>query len=581
MPVTVDWIEDRKKKSDPNIRSNNTTVENDLLDQAQERFKVARERKVDYENQDLGTKWDKLEKVVRGDQWVQDVPDYMSTPVINVLFALIEAAVSRLTDVNPEVLVTPRRDPEANQDLATMLTQTQGYLWFVNKMKRRCREAARYALRLGTGIFSAVWDPDMHDGVGDVRYGVTHPKNFFNDPRAYEIDDMEYCFTRVPKSIEYLARRWVQKGALIVPDADTAFDHKEPAADRSSPESTASLHAYWSRDEHGDMTVMYYAGDLVLDIIGGKHDKQRPNTPVYQHNRFPFAKFVDYEADKEFWGVSETELVLMLQRLINDFEAQVIDNTRLMANVQWIVSKVESGLKEEDAWCIGSRPGNVIFTRNGGIEKLEGTPIPIHVTQHIEWLIYMMEQILGIHDVVQGKQPGSVRSASGIIALQESANIRIRNKAANLEEALTEMVDQGNWLVLEHYSEERQVRTGGGIKAPIVTLDIRKALEKRQVEMAAQAGVITGPTDINQMTPETMQMVKETVKFPPFDVAVNLGPAVPYSQALQYEQAKEFYQLGAIDQEALLEAVNFPNKERILARMQGLGPSGERVGEIT
>lgn len=76
----------------------------------------------------------------------------------------------------------------------------------------------------------------------------------------------------------------------------------------------------------------------------------------------------------------------------------------------------------------------------------------------------------------------------------------------------------------------------------------------------------------------------DELKLPEFDVEVKIGPSVPYSQALLYEQSKEFFAIGLIDRQAALEAVNFPNWESVVARMDGAEAAAaqeERIGERT
>lgn len=568
-------------------RKHNTEEENSLLDIAQKRFEIAKEGKCDHKGRPLHDKWRDFDRFYRSDQWLQDVPDHKSTPVLNFTFSLIESVVPRITDNNPRILVLPRKDP-LNNGLAKMLSQGQEYLWTVNNMKQKLIEATRMTLKYGTSIFKTVWDPDASYGAGDISYTVVHPMNFFNDPRAYEIDQMEYCFTSVPTAVEFIIRRWPNKGHLVMPDNDWTETEAIEGADQPSQEDVATLKEYWFFDEHGDLCVMYYVGHLVLQVIGGKYDENNvgneatlfPNEPVFRHNKFPFAKFEDYPTDKEFWATGEIEIVQLIQQLINNFEAQVIDNTRLMANAQWIVSKTNSGLREEDAWLFDDRPGNVIFTHAGGVSRVPGAPLPPHITNHMERLIFAMEQILGIHDVVQGRRPVGVRAASAIIALQEAGNVRVRQKARNLEYCLERLANLSNWLMLEFYDQTRQVRVLGA--APPVTLNIREVLEQQLVRQAAGAGIdIPAGLSPEHVTADLMSQIHQQVRYPEFDVEVKVGPSVPQSQALLYEMSKEFYQLGLVDRRAVLEITNFPGWEEILARMEGqvsVG-KGERVGE--
>lgn len=556
-------------------RASNSTEENNLLDFAKERWETSFAGKVDFEGRPLHNKWRDYEKIYRGRQWLESVPEDRSTPVINLTLSMIQAVLPRITDTYPEFLILPRRFA-SDKRLAQKLTAGQQHLWSTNKMQEaKIGEAALYALKYGTAIFKTIWDPDKWDGMGDVVYSVVHPMNFYHDPRAYEIEDMDYCFTAVPKSLEYFARRWPEKGFLVTDDW-SEIESLE-GRDESIKDQSATLKEYWFRDEENNVCVMYYAGDVVLDVIGGVYDD---SNPIYRHNKFPFARFVDYPGDKEFWGFGEIEVAETLQRLINAFEAQIIDNTRLMANAQWLVNMAMSGLTEEDAWIFDNNPGQIIWTHGGGVERLAGVPIPQHIPDHMERLIFMMEQLLGIHDVVQGRQPSGVRAASAIIALQEAANIRVRQKTKQLALALTEVVEQSNSLILEFYDEPRQVRLAGEDEP--TTLDIRSELDPLMLGRGIHAGMVEFNPDGSIPTEETERMFDE-LKFPEFDVEVKIGPSVPYSQALLYEQAKEFYMIGLIDRQAALEATNFPNKEAIIARMDGAEATehGERVGETT
>lgn len=622
--AVLDWIRrGRDQVEQHDARQHNTEQENELLDLAMERWHIAETEKVDHEGRNLHNKWLWLDKLYRGRQWQGDAPEHKSRPVLNFTFSLIESIIPRITDNRPEVLVMARDSGEDKQ-LAEQLQRVHPYLWYVNRMHTKLPEVVRTMAKYGTAIMKTIWDPDFHtEDVGDVRYSVVHPMNFYPDPRASDIPEMEYCFVRSIKPMEFFHRRWPDKGRLVVPDDE--WMEQEQLSSRgqvSSGEEAATLTEYWFRDEDGNVCVMWYSGHVVLDIVGGKYDDS--GEPIYRHNEFPFAKMVDYPADKEFWGIGEVELVEMLQRLINNFEAQIIDNTRLMSNAQWIVNKVHSGIREDEAWIFDNRPGEVIFTHNGGVEQLPGAPIPAHIPEHMERLIHAMEQILGIHDVVQGRQPSGVRAASAIIALQESANIRVRQKNRSLEQMLLEIADQTNWLVLEHYEEPRNMRVLG--QDTPSTLDIREALEHRLLDEAAEVGMelpppgMTGleeegltPEDATipgmegappqgrrvepgmepgMLAPDQREALVQMMEFPTFDVEVKVGPSVPYSQALLYEQAKEFYQLGIIDRRAVLETTNFPNKEEILARIEGQeaaaaeaamaeGGGGERVGEAT
>jgi len=621
--VQLPWVKTRKDQAEMlDARSHNTEVENKVLDVAKNRFSLADTGKVSFDNQHLHRKWKRFDEIFRNRQWHEVVTDDRSTPVLNFTFAVIQSLVPRLADSNPEVIVKPKTSPDDNA-LAEKIQAGLHHLWYKNKMREdKIREVILHMLKYGTSLIKTVWNPDELDGLGDVEYHVVHPLNFYPDPRAYNIEGMEYYFVKMPKSMEYFLRRWPNKGHLVRPDSEWMESETLSGRGRDTGEETATLMEYGFRDENGDVCIMYYAGNIVLDIFGGEYDilpaghtedgepilhEYEDTTPVLPHNRFPFARVVDYFSDKEFWGIGEIELAEIAQNLINSFESSIIDNTRLMSNNQWLVNKSLSGLDETDAQMLDNTPGSAIFTHGGGVERIQGASIPAHIPAHLESLIFWLEQILGVHDVVQGRQPEGVRAASAIIALQEASNIRVKEKANHLEAGIREISEQAVALMLEYYEEDRMVRVAGD-NVP-TTLNVREALQERVLDMAQQAGLMAPPQAAvpgmemgmpgmemgmgmemgglpqDGMAHEMeMEQLMSEIKFPEFDIEISVGPSIPQSQALLYEQAKEFYQLGIIDRQAVLEVSNFPNKEEIMSRMdemEGMAAELERVGERT
>ncbi len=632
MADKVNWVKDKTEDiAERGTTKHNTDEENELLALAKKRFENAETEKVDFLGEPLHTKWRRYDEIYRNKQWHEFIPEDRSAPVLNFTFAIIQSLLPRLTDNQPEIIFKPRSSP-MDSTLAEVMQRIVGeHLWYHNYMQERILpEAILHMLKYGTSVLKHYWDYDMWEGEGDVKFSVVHPMNFFPDPRAYDLEEADFCFVRVKKSLEYFLRRWPDKGPVVIPDQDWKNTENLQGRDAPSVESTASLTEYWFRDSVGDVCCMYYAGDIVLEVIGGEFDD---NKPVYQHNKFPFSKMVDYVADKEFWGTGEIELIEMLQQLINTYEAQIVDNTRLMGNAQWEVNKIESGLDETDAWVFDNTPGRVIYTQNGGVTRNPGVPIPNHIPEHQDKLVFWFEQILGVYDVVQGRRPQGIRAASAIIALQEAASVRVREKAKNMGTAIRSMAEQAVSLVIEHYDEARTVRMSGE-QVPM-TINVREALEERAVGLAEEAGMLEAtfeepeglpgiemggapmgaedplamgmgaeegfmPPVEEPMLPDMREIgdrelpgqlvddLVEQIRFPEFDIEVHVGPSIPYSQALLYEQAKEFYGLGLIDRQAVLEVTNFPGKEEILERMEQaesmaleaeMGPGPERMGE--
>ena len=179
-------------------------------------------------------------------------------------------------------------------------------------------------------------------------------------------------------------------------------------------------------------------------------DKENP----YNDGKFPFHLLKCYDIPFQFWGKGEIENLLSPQQYINDLTNQVVDNAKLTANMPWVIDK-NAGIGKGQ---LTNRPG-LIIRKNPGTEVKRLQPqMPSYVQEMVQTFKTDIETISGIHDVTQGRKPGSISAASAIMALQEAAQARIRLKVKLMELTLGEIGLMWHYRLKQFWKTNRWAR---------------------------------------------------------------------------------------------------------------------------
>jgi hypothetical protein len=151
-----------------------------------------------------------------------------------------------------------------------------------------------------------------------------------------------------------------------------------------------------------------------------------------------------------------------------------------------------------------------------------------------------MEAIAGLSAVMKGNSPAG-RNAQGVIdALQEAGFVRIRSSLKFLEAAMRSAGAKKADLISENYSSDRIIAIAGpgGERTSRVIKGRRFVL----------------PTE-NGTTPLRYQLM------------VDVGSSQHTSRQMREDRAVQLFTLGAIDREALLDDVKYPNASKVAERV--------------
>ena len=442
-------MSDNSKKYTP------TEKERKLVEWVYSKFKQAYVAKAP-----LMDKWKTYMSAYKGTYFQnQNIPDYKSNEISNMVFSTIETIRPIMTDNNPKFLAIPNTPTgmEFTADVQTALD----YEWDREKMPLKLPAQLIPMLVYGNAVWFVQWDGK--DGeYGNISIKPVDPFNIFPDPLAESIDNSEFLVYATYRNANQIKQQFPEKASAI---EGSRITMSELVAERDNNDTQDAnqvlILEMWCRDwvtmdesVEGKKQLKYPKGRVItclpeLGIL--LSDKKNP----YKDGKFPFVLMKNYDIPFEFWGVGEVEQIMSPQHYVNELTNQIIDNAKNTANMQWIIDK-NSGIGQGK---LTNRPGLVI-RKTPGSEVRRDTPpqMPPYVREQIEILKKDIQDISGVFDSLKGEQQGSVTAASAILALQEASQARIRLKIKLMEASLSELAQIVYSRMQQFWKLDRWVR---------------------------------------------------------------------------------------------------------------------------
>lgn len=267
-------------------------------------------------------------------------------------------------------------------------------------------------------------------------------------------------------------------------------------------------------------------------------DSPNPNVN-YRHliegpdvsNTFPWGRFPVYKANSyadevSIWGFAAAEQVGDLISKINIIVSKLIAYVINVMAPPLIVQQ-HCGITREMIESSISKAGRMILmpsTPNARIEFMTIPNLPSTFFQVLNLIVGFFDRVYQIEDADRGVVPSGVIAASAIIALQERNQVLMQAKTSSID-FITEQ--RSKWAIglwQNWGTEEESVDVNG------------EAISFRPVNYVGRK----------------------------FNFTVESGSSAPRTSLQLQEMAKWLYEVKAIGQKGLLEAVNWPNwKEEV------------------
>lgn len=246
--------------------------------------------------------------------------------------------------------------------------------------------------------------------------------------------------------------------------------------------------------------------------------------------RFPCYTANSYKDLISVWGFAAAEqvgdLILKINLIMSKLVAYVI-NVMAPPLIVYKTSgitraMIESGLKNTGRLVLMPTHPNL------KPEFMEIPNLPKTFFEVFNLIIRLFDRVYAIEDADRGEKPKGIIAAAAIVALQER-NQEIRQAKISAIEMLVEQ--RSRWAI--------GLWQNFGTKAELVSV----------------AG-------------EAIEFIGTRYAGRKFSYVIEAGSTTPRTSLQVEEMAKVLFQEGAIDQQALLESVNFPDWKAIIMRMQ-------------
>lgn len=404
----------------------------------------------------------------------------------NILAPLVDGWVAKIGLDKIRFNVRPATDDLEDHDTAEM---SRGILRNYQEMlkfnQRVVAPLDKWAILTGESYCKVLWDPgaggdipvqdaemamlpanvqrQVRKGIqrGDVAVVDVPYFNIFWGPPGLPFDEADWVLEIYDRSIPYVQARYdVDMEAIAAGQKDKLTGRIWRSADTSTfgqraltddPE-IVRVYVLWARPNPGmnDLTKGFHAVQVGDKII------QKGEIP-YQHKRIPIVQVKFSEVSGNPRGHTPVTDVLPLQADINRNISQQAENRELVANPVWMAAA--GSIVDLNEWT--NRPGGIRFYRGTKPELESGSAMPDQVNTQLAQSVRFAQDLIGLRDVSQAKNPPNVRSGRAILALREADDERLGVFAEARREFFADIGRLMLQTISQYVTEERLIRVMG------------------------------------------------------------------------------------------------------------------------
>ena len=511
--------------------------------------------------------WKDAIEVMKGNTWPDRRPKYKVNAVMNFLAQVVERKAAILTDSKPTMNVLARK--EGLDNVASILLKViQSILEGLN-FEQRLTEFVMLEEYFGIAYTNTCWDKALDHGRGDIDLVILDPRTCVIDPfvsRAYNLNNGEYFGYETVRPTDFLKDKYHERADDIKADFGTDLRVKEDSvigkirtfiSGKSATEVPSSViprsvvRSMWVRDRLTKKDAkLVYPNWRQVTIAGGCIVADGTN-PYLDGNLSVDGMEWGFNVDSAY-GTNEVSLLENPQIMFNKLLAVVLENATLTGNNIWIGD--QDALTEEGWKRLTNEPGSYVKKRPGKELRREPPPqMPTYINNILTLLIQGIEKLSGVTEVTEGRKPGQVTSGVAIETLALMAQTTIRLRARQLEALIQRIGQKLISRIFQHYTEDRVFNlTGDGQKFVQFVL---KRNEIREALIKAGSSPLTA--------------------FQDFQFKVVPSSSLAITKWQKGLVATQLYGMGIIDDEEVLQALEWANREEVIKRTKEKQASGK------
>jgi len=549
--------------------------------------------------------WPKQQDYYDGKQWDDRRPSYRASPVANVIRSTVQTILPIMTDAQPGFNVAPQ-EPRDHK-FADMMGKLTQFWWNRNGMNMVLLDPLMDQMVKDIGYLKVIWDDEAANGAGDVHVAAISPESIYVPDSAKDFNtDCPWVIHEMWKPMGEVKRKFPDKAEEIKSSSKTKSQEDKDDTykgdvtlvspiDRKSPLSNVvdiegdtgendmiRIFECWM----DDYTIEEFEEETGEGVVKNSRYKY-PNGKVVQllpdqkllldctHNhrkdgKKPFVRFIDTIKPRSFYGEGVVGPMVDTQRNLNKTLAVIFDQLNLMSNPIWIIDTT-CGVTSND---ITNQVGLIITKVPGSeVRRLDAPQLPSYIMDLYGLMMQLLDQTSGVHDVTQGRKPAGVTAAAAINDLQEAAQTRIRLKERNLQVSLTSLGYLIISTMMQYYREPRVVKITGDGGWPEYFEFYFKDVDKDENPDSPDDAVqyVKKEYKYDEESKDYNQATEWEESEPSkgmFDVEVISGTALPFMKDKRSQLAMRLFEMGVIDEEALLKMIDWPEREETLRRIE-------------
>ena len=497
--------------------------------------------------------WRKYLRFFGGDQYNSigvRLPPYKSNIFVNKVFATFRSLIALETDAKPSPIVNSRirEDEQVKEDVIKANKKVESALddiWDLRQVPLTLTEIYydRYIFADGYGMY--FWN----NVDQDVDFEQIKPQELLRSAGSTSIDDAEFLIVEKWRNRKYFQDNFPDKVNKIkfTDKPLIKFDENEDEeVDGAERKNMALVYHYFQDDiwitKSGKeilskkknpfwewRTVEEQTKEIQERFNGEVPDGWQPIRNHLMKPKKHIVHFKGYHLGGSFESVSLMKQIIGLNVNVNKRKGQIQDILNGTGSPQWII---DPSVPEAKVRQITSKPGIKIRVNPDLIRKEPASQPPQFTLEDLLHSERKFDDIAGLHEVSRGSTPRKRITKGEAEILRESDITPIRLLVRNSEAAIIDLLNGWVQLMKLFYDQPHYVGRLG-----------QRSLETYGEDL------------IREEIPDNLT------------ITVKVGSTLPVSKESRRSQFIQDFQLGAIDLLSYLEAMDYPNPEKIYERV--------------
>lgn len=488
-------------------------------------------------------------------------------PVSAWLFNSIINKHADFMDNYPCPAILPRE--ESDEETAQTLSAVVPVILERNGYEKTYTECAWDKPKVGTAVYTVLWDKSMDGGLGDIRIGRVDLMNIRWEPGIENIQESRNIFVTKIVDLDRLKEEYpfigdkVRGGVIDKPkyiyQENINMDGKVTVFDW--------YYKRRKRLENGGMKeVLHYCkfvGDVVL--YATENDPKTVDSGWYDHGLYPFVFDVLFPEKGSPAGFGYLDVMVNPQEYVDKLDQVILKNAILNRPRYFASNAVAVDLNEfaDLSKDLISVNGDVDDTR---LKQIQVPQISDIVSAQRDAKINEIKETSGNRDFSQGSTTSGVTAASAIAALQEAGSKLSRDMLKSTYFAHAEVVTMVIELIRQFYDLPRcfRITRENGIADYVALTNANLKIQEEPM-----------------MTGDDISMRR-----PVFDIKVSAQKASPYSRLAQNEFAKELFGMGLFNPQiadqalAVLRMMDFDRREEVMKTVEQNGTMYQQIQQM-